>query len=402
MSTLNSIAQSLSLTCSLVSAGALAHAFDSLNLPPEGVHAHLSVSGAYRTKGLVRNSETWTVPGTLMGGEAYPFEAGLGLDEVFLTPIFRSGETYAMLKIGKHAGAEELELDHALVGHRLWESVALEGGKIAAIFTPFNGEHPSDMAFSLRRLAYDVLWGGQYNDEGLRLKTGFLGLDLGAEAWRGRSFPATQRGSNRPAFDLYGRYSRDEGNIKIQSGGFFFDSKPQARQDDRYGGSHSHFAATVTTDATYFDGATKVYGGFGKIAWDSEESFGAGLQGELSQAKSKGTLRDTTREALFENRTLAYWGEAYFSFDNETLSFRSERLKVNNTIRGNAAAALSQKLGFLMSQKDPFRHTLSYQHAFDDSFRIRAEWIRDMTTVRKQDFYVVSAVLSKMVFHWGP
>ncbi|MCA2962200.1 MAG: hypothetical protein IOD12_18255 [Silvanigrellales bacterium] len=380
---------------------ALGHLFDSMELPPEGLHAHLAVSGAYRTKGLVKKSESWTVPGTLMGGEAFPFEAGLALDEVFLTPIYRQGESYAMLKVGKHAGAQELELDHALVGFHLSENVAFEGGKMAAIFTPFNGEHASDLGFSARRLGYDVLWGGQFNDEGVRVKARFLGLDLGAEAWRGQSFPAYQSGSSRPAFDFFGRYSLGDGSFKFQAGGFFFNSKPQSRDDDRSGGSHSHSTGAVTIDPTFFEGSERVSGAFGKLTWNSQESLRAGVQGEVSQANSKGHLRDATREASFENRTRAYWGEMFLGYGDETVSIRSERLKVNNTLRGNAAAALSQKLGFLASRKDPYRHTLSFQHTFGEHYRMRAEWIRDLTTLRKKDVFVVSGVWSGMVFHWA-
>ncbi len=402
MPTFHALARLFLCAGTFCSAQALAHAFDTMDLPPEGLHAHLTVSGAYRTKGLVKKNETWTVPGTLMGGEAFPFEAGLALDEVFLTPIYRRGETYAMLKIGKHSGADELELDHALIGHHVSEYVALEGGKMAAIFTPFNGEHPSDLGFSSRRLVHDVLWGGQFNDEGVRVKARFLGLDLGAEAWRGHSFPAQQKGSDRPAFDLYGRYSLGNESLKFQTGGFFFDSKPQARDDDRTDGSHSHSTETVATDPTYFDGTTRIYGAFGKVAWNPQESLRAGLQGEVSQSESKGRLRDATRESSFDNKTIGYWGEAFLGYDIATLSIRSERLKVNNTIRGNAAPALSEKLGFLASRKDPYRHTLSYQHTFDECYRMRAEWVRDLTTLRRKDVFVVSAVWSGMVFHWTP
>ena len=403
MPTFKVIARLFLYAGALYSQQALAHAFDSMDPLPEGVHAHLAVSGAYRTKGLVKNGETWTVPGTLMGGEAFPFEAGLALDEVFLTPIYRREQTYAMMKIGKHAGAGELELDHALVGHHLSENVAFEGGKMAAIFTPFNGEHPSDLSFSSRRLVYDVLWGGQFNGEGVRVKTRFFGLDFGAEAWRGHSFPAHQRGMNRPAFDLYGRYGLSGAVMKFQAGGFFFDSRSQARDDDRSGGSHSHSTGTaVATDPTYFYGNERISGAFGKLAWDSQESFRAGVQGELSRAVSDGRLRDATREASFENATVGYWGEAFLGYEDGTLSVRSERLKVNNTIRGNAAAALSQKLGFLASRKDPYRHTLSYQHAFGEHYRMRAEWIRDLTTLQRKDVFVVSAVWSGLVFHFTP
>jgi hypothetical protein len=391
------------LACLAPTGGARAHAFDSMDLPPEGVHAHLAVSGAYRTRGLVGPDERWTVPGTLMGGEAHPFEAGLSLDEVFLSPVYRSGATYAALKVGRHASAHGLELDHALVGHQFTDALAVEGGRLASALTPFHGEHPSDGPFSSRRLAYDVLWGGGLVDEGARLKTRVAGIDAGVEAWRGNAFPSRHWGLSEPALDAYIRYGVADGGLSGRVGGYVYGASPQRRGDARYDDGHSHGPSRSDASAApTLDGTVRTFGGFGGLAWEPGTAWSAGAQGEATRSTSNGRLRDATREADFENTTLAFWGETWLRWEGTRLAARSERLKVNNTVRGAAAPALSRELGFLASRKDPYRHTVGVEQALDANARLRAEWMRDFTTTRPRHVFVLGAVWTGMVFHAGP
>jgi hypothetical protein len=380
---------------------ALGHSFDSMNLPAEGLHVHFALSGSYRTKGLVKKKEVWTVPGTLMGGDAQPFRAGLALDEAFVTPIYRNGNTYAMLKIGKHSGAEELEIDHAFVGYQIFPFLAFEAGKMAGIFTTFNAEHATELSFSSNRFVHDVFWGGQLNDEGARVKTNFLGFDLGAEAWRGNSFPANNKESNRPAYDVYARYTLNVDALTFQTGAFVFDGVAQSRTDNRSNGSHSHSNVTKNIEPIYFEGTENVYGAMGKFVFSSPHSILAGAQGEVSVAHSKGVVQDATRLASFDSSKIGYWGEAFFGLKSDLFSARAERIKVTNRIGGTAAGALAEKLVLRAKQKDPYRYALGYQHTFDSNFKIRAEWIQDFTTLEKQSIVALSAAWSGMVMHWN-
>ncbi|RYZ60003.1 MAG: hypothetical protein EOP07_02195 [Proteobacteria bacterium] len=378
---------------------AFAHAFDDLNLPSEGLHGHLMLSGAYRSDSLVKSNEQWTIPGLLMGGEAYPSSAGLALDEVFLTPVYRRENNYLMLKLGRHLGSEDLELDHVLVGHQFNPGLAVEGGKMAAIFTPFNGEHAGDTSFSSRRLVYDAIWGGQYTDEGLRLKSRLWDIDYGVELWKGNSFPSKKKDSDKAAYDLYARYSVKEAAHKFQLGGYYYRSDATARDDSRYTAAHSHSSNVVTTDPSYFNGRVEVSGLMALASFQIDPELSLGAQGELSQIKQNGKLWDLTHEASLDNKTVGLWGELYARQSSDKLSYRAERLKVQNDVYGPAAGFMAEKLKLLAADKDPYRHTLSYEHFFSGSFRSRLEWSQDFSTIEKKSIVTLGAVWSEMIFH---
>lgn len=395
------VTRSIVFALMLSSLDAFAHSYSEIILPDEGFTAELGVSAAYRSEALVKSNEVWVIPGTLMGGEALPSRKGISLDETFLVPSFRKGPAYGFLKLGRHLGSEELELDHVLIGYELRPGLALEMGKMAAVFTPFNGQHAMDTSFSSRRLVYDAFWGGQFTDEGLRLKTNFYGIDAGVELWKGESFPARQRDTDRSAGDVYARYSFETESFFVQAGAYYFQADSSQRDDSRYAAGHSH-SGTITLDPTYFDGDVRTKG----LTLISRYSFNPrtdlGFQGELSQIKQDGRLYDLTHEARFENDSVGLWGELYLSYLSETLSFRSERLKIKNDIFGAAALTLGQKLSLLNAEEDPYRQSVSYEHHFTPEFRSRIEWSKDFSTGDKKDIVTLGAVWSDTILRVNP
>ena len=390
----------LVLLSALLTAEVRAHSYSEITLPEEGFTADLGVSAAYRSESLVRSDEVWVIPGALMGGEALPSKQGIGLDEVFLFPSFRRDQTYAFLKLGRHLGSEDLELDHVVVGHAFTPSLALELGQMAAIFTSFNGQHALDTSFSSRRLVYDAIWGGQYNDQGVRLKTNFFGFDAGLELWKGGSFPAQQSDTDRSAYDVYLRYSLSSEAYILRLGAYSYFTEAHRREDGRYAAGHSHGTA-ITIDPTYFDGDVAVHG-LTLLSRYSLGNLALGFQGEVSQMSQDGRLWDLTHEADFDSKTLGLWGELFLSYASETLSLRSERLKIKNDIYGSAAVILGQKLRLIEAQEDPYRHTLSHEHKFSETMRTRIEWSKDFATGDRKNIVTVGAVWSDTLIRPNP
>lgn len=398
---MNTSLRFVSLLLAAMSVEAFAHSYSEIVLPAEGFTADLGVSAAYRSEALVKSDEVWVIPGTLMGGEALPSRKGLALDETFLVPSYRKGQTYGFLKIGRHLGSEEFELDHVLLGYELTPGLAIELGKMAAVFTPFNGQHTMDTSFASRRLVYDALWGGQYNDQGIRLKSSFFGFDSGVELWKGDSFPARQRDTNKSAFDVYTRYTFDGPSHFLQLGAYYFAAESSGRNDSRYESGHSH-GGNITLDPTYFDGDVRTKGLTLISRYKLSSLTDIGFQGELSQIKQDGRLRDLTHEARFENDTIGLWGELFLSYQNDRLSYRSERLKIKNDIFGSAAITLGQKLSLLVAEDDPYRHSLSHEHLFTPEIRSRIEWSKDFTSGDKKDVWTLGAVWSDTILAVNP
>ncbi|RZA27093.1 MAG: hypothetical protein EOP10_01410 [Proteobacteria bacterium] len=384
----------------LCSTQALAHTDSELVLPKDGLSVDFQSSLSYRNEAVARRNEVYRIPGALMGGEALPSKKGLGVDEVFLVPTFRIGETYGFLKIGRHLGSEDLELDHVLVGHRVLPNFAIEAGKMASAMTPFNGQHVLETNFTSRRLLYDALWGGQLNDEGIRLKAQFFGLETGVELWKGASFPARQSESDKSAADVYARYHAAIGDSHLTVGAFAYEAKADLRDDDRYAAGHSH-GTTLALDPSYFTGDVSTQGAHFVYTNQLNPDWSMGVEGEISQMKQDGRLSDATHDAAFASKIVGLWAEAAVGYQGETLSFRSERLKIQNDIYGSAALVLSEKLGLADAEDDPYRYSVSYKHRFTPMILSRIEWSKDSTTDDKKDVFTAGFVFNGPLYTSG-
>ncbi|MES2746168.1 MAG: hypothetical protein V4655_12115 [Bdellovibrionota bacterium] len=384
----------------LCSTQALSHTDSEWLLPEDGLSVDFQASLSYRNEALVKSSEVYRIPGTLMGGEALPSKKGLSVDEVFLVPTFRLHETYGFMKIGRHLGSDELELDHVLVGHRVLPNLVIEGGKMASAMTPFNGQHVLETNFTSRRLVYDALWGGQLNDEGIRLKAKFFGLETGVELWKGDSFPARQKESDKSAVDVYMRYHAAFGDSLLTIGAFAYEAKAELRDDDRYTAGHSH-GSTLVVDPSYFSGDVSTQGAHVLYTNQLNSDWSVAAEGEIAQMKQNGRLTDATHDAAFDSKILGLWGDASLGYRDETLSFRSERLKIQNDVYGSAALVLSDKLGLADADDDPYRYSLSYKHRFTPMLLSRIEWSKDSTTGDKKDVFTAGFVFNGPLYASG-
>jgi hypothetical protein len=384
----------LSLALLMLSSGqAAAHAASDLAWPAEGLSIDAQASMFYRNNAVVRSDQIYRIPGALMGGEALPPPKGLSLDEAFLVPSFRRQDTYGFLKIGRHMGGEELELDHGLVGQQIRPGLAIEAGKMAADLTPFNGQHVLETLFTSRRLVYDALWGGQLNDEGLRIKTSLDGFEAGFELWKGKSFPARQKDTNKSAVDLYARYRVGFKDALLTLGAFAYQSQAELRDDSRYAAGHSH-GSTITLDPSYFSGDVATQGAFALFSAPIGQGWSAGAQGEISRMKQDGRLKDATHDASFTSTLIGLWGEASLTYRNDSVGLRSERLKIQNDLYGSGALVLAEKLELKGADRDPYRYSLSYQHRFTELIVSRIEWSKDTTTGDRKELLTAGLVFN--------
>lgn len=368
-----------------------AHSFSEIAAPQEGLTVDLGISSSYRSEALTTSDKPYLISGMLMGGEALPSAKGISLDEAFLTSAFRKKDIYGYLKVGRHLASDEFEMDHVLLGYRLGESAALEIGEMPAAFSPFNGQHALDTQYSSRRLIYDAFWGGQYSEQGLRFKSHAFGFDSGIEIWKGRSFPAKQVDTDRSAFDVYSRYSWKSEQSFLKIGAFYYAADANKRSDDRYDAGHSH-GQSITLDPTYFDGNVRVSAATLISRFTFQSGVELGFQGELSRLEQDGRLWDLTREARFDNKTIGLWSEISAKYLGNMLGFRSERLKVQNNLRGAAALVLAEKLSLNKVENDPYRQTVSFERSLDEALRGRIEYSKDSSTSVKKDLLTIGLI----------
>lgn len=137
------------------------------------------------------------LPGFQLGGEAGLPERGFNLDHTELTlsanidPYFFGQMTVAL---GSHDGETELELEEAfLETSALPAGLSLTFGRFFSGVGYLNSHHNHSWDFVDAPLPTQAFLGGGYYDDGLRLSwlaPTPLFLEIGAEAFRGDSFPA--------------------------------------------------------------------------------------------------------------------------------------------------------------------------------------------------------------------
>lgn len=199
------------------------------------VELSASVAATWRSDDLVGQNDYWQIPGTVMGGHAWPYEKGVAVDEALLALGARINERmFAVIEVGSHGSNDDhdgsVEIQHAYVGFQCCEKPGpwvLEVGRMSAAFSPSLAAHASERLASESPLVDDVFFGRDFHDEGLRLwwhET--AGWSAGVEYWRGQAFPANTDGDG--AWDVFARHEWHSGNISTTLGGWYYRANASA------------------------------------------------------------------------------------------------------------------------------------------------------------------------------
>ncbi len=367
-----------------------------LLLAPASLYAHTdthtqtgttvtaTLSATWRDQGAALNDAgIWQVPGALMGGEAYPVEEGVSLDDASLALHHNHASgAHGDLLVGSHDNGGEAELHHAYAGFRssrLPVTLNIEAGRMAGLFSPANSEHAGERLFSETPLALDAFFGRQLNDEGLRLQLGDAdGLGAGAELWRGSSFPATP-GADGGSQDLYLHFRSTRDGWQLHTGIWVLQADATSRQDTRYSSSgHSHGNSTTVATPDYeFTGATDSAGLFLRTGWQLTAAHAIFLEGEWMQVKTEGTLADATHLAPIESTHNGGWAQLAWQWQQHRLGIRHEQLALDNRLTGAGAVGLADLTGMYNADDDPARTSLIWSWQLVDSLRLRLEATED-------------------------
>lgn len=269
----------------------------------EPITVNASLAATWRSDNIVNENEYWQIPGTNMGGDAWPAEKGVTIDEMKLGLGIRIDENiYGIIEAGTHASGSEdhnaLSLEHAYLGYVCCDNNGpwiLEIGRMSAAFTPSLNEHASDRFASESPLVTDVLFGRNFHDNGARAIWHTYSFTAGAEVWKGDAFPATASGDQ--SWDIFARYQWSNNNFKLTSGAWLYRSSSETRSDHRYGGGHQHTPVAALGDTaevfpdTRFTGDTDVYGIHADLVYTSDnKSWKTGLKTEYMNMQMDGTL----------------------------------------------------------------------------------------------------------------
>jgi len=394
-------------------------------IPDEGTGTQVdaAVVATWRSASVVDQYEFWQIPGTLMGGDAYPVTSGLSVDEVTVKAARRlDANTFVKLGLGVHSGGSQsgdehqsVAVEHASLGFiccntkdlrasgdasQIAAEFVAEIGILSAAFTPELLSHRSTASFSEPSLIADVFFGRHFHDQGARVwlhET--AGWSAGAEIWQGKAFPATE-GDDGGAWDVFARYQFDRDKLNMTLGGWWYTANAQSRADHRYGGGHQHTpvappgkSASQFPDIRY-TGDLVLLGVDASMAYQWSAASSVGVKLSWAQLTMDGALHDAGgREAALEADQYAVWMQPYLNWQQHTLAVRLERLVADNRLSGASAATLGESAGVLNpGGHTPQRTSLAWTYQWRPQTTFRTEWIQDDTLEEAQSRFTLGVI----------
>lgn len=359
----------------------------------EGTHLDAAVSASWRSQASDDTTQAWRIPGILMGGHALPLERGTSLDQASLTLTHhRKDRLYALLKAGTHADSE-ISLEQAYVGWRTpgdMNGMAIEAGRMSALFSPLLREHPVDRLFAENSLLTDAFWGRHFEDNGLRLLARLpAGIRLGIENWQGNAFPATP---GQRMNDVLGDITLKAGPLSITTGFFALQATAENRTDNRYESSHSHGSGSVSVPEVRFSGDTRVVGAHGLMAWMISDDATLHLQGEWAQQDVDDSLRDATRFAQLDGSHRGFSHTISLRLGAHEVGVRHDYLSLTNTVSGSGAAILAPAAGLMPQARNPQKLNAAWSMRLLPGLKTRIEWIQDDSTGERRERWSLGVV----------
>jgi hypothetical protein len=351
---------------------------------------------------LKQDPETYQITGFApSGGEVGPPRRGFSLSESELVvggnvdPYFR-GQLVAAL-----TPEDEIEVEEAFFQTlALGRGFILKGGRFLSGIGYQNEIHQHAWDFQDAPLAYNAFLGGKLNDDGVQARwvapTNFL-LELGAEAGRGRSFPATD--PNRNGAGAWSAFAHVGGDI-WRAGLSYLRVKPS---DRAFEDTDSLDGATTQS----FTGESKLWIADFVAKWSNFK-----LQGEYFRREESGqlTYNDSGGSAVFLELTDNYkstqsgwYAQAVYRFLPQwRVGYRYDRLDhgdVSNGIVDNGLGPTAADFPLLMTDHNPTRNTLMVDWSPTEFSRVRLQLAQDKSRVNVTDDQVVLQYIMSLGAH---
>lgn len=288
------------------------------------------------------------LPGFQLGGEAGLPEQGFSLDHTELTlsanidPHFYGQVSAALVD---HDGVTELELEEAFVeATALPAGLRLTFGRFFSGVGYLNSHHRHSWDFVDAPLPVQAFLGGGYYDDGLQLTwlaPSALFVELGAETFRGGSFPAAKGDDDVGAYTVFAHVGGDIGfEHSWQLGVSQLWAKPAERtagHDHAHHHHHHHAAIAFTgnSDLTIVDAVWK---------WAPGGNLRARhltVQAEYFLRRESGELHEAGASGRYSGRQKGWYAQTVYQFmPRWRVGLRHDRLTSDN--RGSDPQLLAE------------------------------------------------------------
>jgi hypothetical protein len=359
-----------------------------------GFNPEISVILQGTAASIKQDPETYQITGFApSGGEVGPPRRGFSLAESELwlggniDPYFR-GQLVAAL-----TPEDEIEVEEAFFQTlALGSGFTLKGGRFLAGIGYQNEIHQHAWDFQDAPLAYNAFLGGRLNDDGVQLKwvapTSFL-LELGTEAGRGRSFPATD--PNKNGAGAWSAFAHVGGDI-WRAGLSYLRVKPQ---DRAFEDTDSLGAATTQS----FTGESKLWIADVVVKWRDLK-----LQGEYFRREESGelTFNDTFTDTYSSEQSGWYAQAVYRFLPQWRVGYRYDRLdhgNVSNGIVDNGLGPAAADFPLLMTDHNPTKNTVMVDWSPTEFSRVRLQYAQDKSRAGVTDDQVVLQYVLSLGVH---
>ena len=357
---------------------------------------------------IKRDPDTYEITGFApSGGEVAPPRRGFSLSESELVVGGNVDPYFGAKLVAALTPEDEIEVEEAFFTTlALGRGLTLKGGRFLSGIGYQNEIHQHAWDFQDAPLAHKAFLGGRLNDDGVQLRwvapTDFL-LELGTEAGRGRTFPATDPNKNGAgAWSAFAHVGGDVAGSAWRAGVSYLRVSPRDREFediDSLGGpttqSFSGRSRLWIADFILKWKDLKLQGEYfrrresGDISFDDTGTGGSGLFGALSGGYTS-TQSGWYAQAVY--RFLPQWRAGY-RFD------RLDHGSVANAIVDSGVGPTAADFPLLMTDHNPSRNTVMVDWSPTEFSRVRLQFAADKSRVGVTDNQLVLQYIHSLGAH---
>lgn len=328
------------------------------------------------------------------GGEVGPPRRGFSIAESELVFAGNIDPYYRGQLVAALTPEDALEVEEAFIQTlALGRGFTLKAGRFLSGIGYQNEIHQHAWDFVDAPLPYKAFLGGRLNDDGVQLRwvaPTDLFLELGAEAGRGRSFPASDTPKNGAgAWSLFAHFGGDTAaGAAWRAGLSYLQVSPRER-------AFTDIDSLGTQVTQSFSGSSKLWIADAVVKWTKlklqAEYFGRNEAGDLSV--------DATASGGYSSRQSGWYAQAIYAFmPRWRAGYRYDRLShgsVTNGVPGLTAADFP----LLMTAHDPSRSSLMVDWSPTEFSRLRLQLAADKSRVGVTDNQVALQYIHSLGAH---
>jgi len=327
--------------------------------------------------------DDYRIHGFALAGEAELAPEGFSLGHseiVFSSNIDDKFYGQFTLAIAEHDNELEVELEEAFFETlSLGGGFTIRGGRFYSALGYLNQQHEHAWDFKDAPLVYRALFGNQYLDDGLRVSVIMptdLFLELGAEAFSGRRYPA---GGEHQGVGSWTAYASIGGDLGVSHSWQAGTSYWSADSIEREYGAHGHDGAV---EIPVFKGDSRIIGLNAVYKWAPDGNYreqNVKLQFEIFQRDDDGSLvllnSSPLESSSLASRQDGWYAQAIWKFARQWRSgIRYDRLDSDNS--GSNIGVLDEA-GLLGNGHTPQRASVMAEWIPSEYSRIRLQYNRD-------------------------